>query len=65
MTLYGYNETVLKDTGDWVAPGDVIATVGDSGGQAQASLYFELRRGRKPENPRRWITRQPGGRPGN
>ena len=65
MTLYGYNETVLKDTGDWVAPGDVIATVGDSGGQAQAILYFELRRGRKPENPRRWITRQPGGRPGN
>lgn len=60
MTLYGYNETLLKDTGDWVAPGDVIATVGDSGGQAQASLYFELRRGRKPENPRRWVTRQPG-----
>ena len=61
MTLYGYNETLLKDTGDWVAPGDVIATVGDSGGQAEASLYFELRRGRKPENPRRWVTRQPGG----
>jgi septal ring factor EnvC (AmiA/AmiB activator) len=61
MTLYGYNETVLKDTGDWVAPGDVIATVGDSGGQAQAGLYFELRRGKKPENPRRWVTRQPGG----
>ncbi len=61
MTLYGYNETLLKDTGDWVAPGDVIATVGDSGGQVQASLYFELRRGKRPENPRRWITRQPGG----
>jgi septal ring factor EnvC (AmiA/AmiB activator) len=61
MTLYGYNETILKDTGDWVAPGDVIATVGDSGGQPQASLYFELRRGKKPENPGRWITRRPGG----
>ena len=61
MTLYGYNETTLKSTGDWVAPGDVIATVGDSGGQQQASLYFELRRGTKPENPRRWVTRQPGG----
>jgi septal ring factor EnvC (AmiA/AmiB activator) len=60
MTLYGYNETLLKDTGDWVAPGDVIATVGDSGGQAESSLYFELRRGKKPENPRRWVTRQPG-----
>ncbi len=61
MTLYGYNETILKNTGDWVAPGDVIATVGDSGGQPQASLYFELRRGTKPENPRRWVTKRPGG----
>ena len=61
LTLYGYNETILKDTGDWVAPGDVIATVGDSGGQAQASLYFELRSGKRAENPRRWGTKTPGG----
>jgi septal ring factor EnvC (AmiA/AmiB activator) len=60
MTLYGYNETILKNTGDWVAPGDVIATVGDSGGQNQSSLYFELRRGTRPLNPRQWITRRPG-----
>lgn len=60
LTLYGYNETILKDTGDWVAPGDVIATVGDSGGQSQASLYFELRQGKRAENPRRWVTRTPG-----
>jgi septal ring factor EnvC (AmiA/AmiB activator) len=61
MTLYGYNETILKNAGDWVAPGDVIATVGDSGGQSQASLYFELRRGKQPVNPRQWVTRRPGG----
>ncbi len=61
MTLYGYNETLLKNAGDWVAPGDVIATVGDSGGQQQSSLYFELRQGTKPINPRLWITRRPGG----
>jgi septal ring factor EnvC (AmiA/AmiB activator) len=60
MTLYGYNETILKNAGDWVAPGDVIATVGDSGGQNQSSLYFELRRGTRPLNPRQWITRRPG-----
>jgi septal ring factor EnvC (AmiA/AmiB activator) len=60
MTLYGYNETILKSAGDWVAPGDVIATVGDSGGQPQASLYFELRQGAKPISPRRWITKRPG-----
>ncbi len=61
MTLYGYNETLLKNTGDWVAPGDVIATVGDSGGQQQPSVYFELRKGAKPINPRQWVTRRPGG----
>jgi septal ring factor EnvC (AmiA/AmiB activator) len=61
MTLYGYNETILKNPGDWVAPGDVIATVGDSGGQSEAGLYFELRRGAKPVNPRQWVTRRPGG----
>ncbi|MEJ2127254.1 MAG: peptidoglycan DD-metalloendopeptidase family protein [Woeseiaceae bacterium] len=60
MTLYGYNETILKNAGDWVAPGDVIATVGDSGGQTQSSLYFELRRGTEPLNPRHWVTRRPG-----
>lgn len=60
LTLYGYNETILTDTGDWVAPGDVIATVGDSGGQAQSSLYFELRHGKRAENPRRWVTKTPG-----
>ena len=61
MTLYGYNETILKDAGDWVAPGDVIATVGESGGQSEAGLYFELRRGTEPVNPRQWVTRRPGG----
>jgi len=60
MTLYGYNETILKNTGDWVAPGDVIATVGESGGQAQSSLYFEIRRGTQPVNPGQWVTRRPG-----
>jgi len=60
MTLYGYNETTMKNAGDWVAPGDVIATVGDSGGQATAALYFEIRRGTVPQNPREWVTRRPG-----
>ena len=60
MTLYGYNETTMKNAGDWVAPGDVIATVGDSGGQARSALYFELRKGTQPLNPRQWITRRPG-----
>ena len=59
MTLYGYNETTLKRAGDWVAPGDVIATVGDSGGQQQTGLYFEVRQGARPLNPRAWVSRKP------
>jgi septal ring factor EnvC (AmiA/AmiB activator) len=59
MTLYGYNETTLKVVGDWVAPGDVVATVGDSGGQPEAGLYFEIRQGTQPLNPRVWINRTP------
>lgn len=59
LTLYGYNETTLKSAGDWVAPGDAIATVGVSGGQVDSGLYFEIRQGTKPVDPRNWITRQP------
>ncbi len=60
MTLYGYNETILKNAGDWVAPGDVLATVGDSGGRPETGLYFEVRQETKPVNPRQWFTRRPG-----
>ncbi len=62
MSLYGYNETTLKIAGDWVAPGDVIATVGDSGGQTRSGLYFEIRQGTKPLNPRSWISKRPTGK---
>ncbi|MCH8136669.1 MAG: peptidoglycan DD-metalloendopeptidase family protein, partial [Proteobacteria bacterium] len=55
-----YNETLMKNAGDWVAPGDVIATVGDSGGQQRSGLYFEIRKGTQPVNPRHWVTRTPG-----
>ncbi len=61
MTLYGYNETILTNAGDWVAPGDVLATVGDSGGQSEVGLSFERRRGTRPIHPRHGITRRPGG----
>jgi septal ring factor EnvC (AmiA/AmiB activator) len=55
LTLYGHNESVFKSVGEWVAPGETIAEVGDSGGQAQPALYFEIRRGRQPQNPHRWF----------
>lgn len=61
MTLYGYNEATLKTAGDWVAPGEVIATVGDSGGQSSPGLYFEIRQGTRPLRPGSWISKQPSG----
>ena len=54
MSLYGHNETLTRETGDWVDSGEIVATVGDSGGNAHAALYFEIRRAGRPVNPRRW-----------
>jgi septal ring factor EnvC (AmiA/AmiB activator) len=54
MSLYGHNQALYRETGEWVTAGDVIATVGDSGGQNQAGLYFEIRIAGKPSDPQRW-----------
>jgi septal ring factor EnvC (AmiA/AmiB activator) len=55
MSLYGHNQALLKDVGEWVDPGESIAQVGDSGGQDRPALYFEIRKDGKPVNPGRWI----------
>ncbi len=55
MSLYAHNEALLRDVGDWVAPGEVIATVGNSGGVTESGLYFELRRNGDPINPAAWL----------
>lgn len=54
MSLYGHNQNLLKNTGDWVLAGEKIATVGDSGGQTDTALYFEIRKGAEPLNPAQW-----------
>ena len=54
MSLYGYNQSVLKEVGDWVDAGETIAHVGDSGGQRDSGLYFEIRHLGTPEDPSRW-----------
>ena len=54
MTLYGHAEVLYKSVGDWVAPGDVIAALADSGGAAPR-LYFEIRDGRKTVDPKTWL----------
>ncbi|WP_372777283.1 murein hydrolase activator EnvC [Litorivivens sp.] len=54
MSLYGHNESLLFDTGDWVKAGDTIATVGNSGGRSETALYFEIRKNGRPTNPSAW-----------
>ncbi len=55
MSLYGNNTTLHKQVGDMIRGGDTIATVGNSGGDADSGLYFELRHRGKPFDPLTWI----------
>lgn len=55
MSLYGNNTTLHKQVGDMILGGDTIATVGNSDGNANSGLYFELRHRGKPFDPLTWI----------
>ncbi len=59
MSLYGHNQAIYKEVGDWVEAGEVIAAVGDSGGMERSGLYFELRHRGKPINPLKWCKGRP------
>ncbi|RLA59735.1 MAG: peptidase M23 [Gammaproteobacteria bacterium] len=54
MSLYAHNQSLLREVGEWVSAGTPISTVGSSGGQDRASLYFEIRHQGKPTNPANW-----------
>ena len=56
MTLYGHNQELLKDTGEWVNPKDEIAKAGNTGGLTESALYFEVRHQGQPKNPKIWLT---------
>ena len=56
LSLYGHNESLFKAAGDWVEAGEVIASVGQSGGQPRPALYFEIRKRGKPQNPTAWCS---------
>jgi septal ring factor EnvC (AmiA/AmiB activator) len=58
MTLYGNNETLYKQVGDELRGGDTIATVGNSGGNADSGLYFELRHESRPLDPLKWLSKK-------
>src|SRR5438105_2666122 len=55
LSLYGHNERLYKAAGEPVATGDTIAAAGDSGGSSRPELYFEIRKGGRPVDPRPWF----------
>ncbi|HEX5628873.1 MAG TPA: peptidoglycan DD-metalloendopeptidase family protein, partial [Usitatibacteraceae bacterium] len=57
MSLYGYNDGLLRQVGEGVKGGDSVAQVGASGGAEESGLYFELRYDGKPFDPLRWVAR--------
>ncbi|NOX76773.1 MAG: peptidoglycan DD-metalloendopeptidase family protein [Gammaproteobacteria bacterium] len=59
MSLYGANQSLFKEVGDWVETGDAIASVGNSGGRKDTALYFEIRNRGKPTNPLKWCRGRP------
>lgn len=58
LSLYGHNQSLLRDAGEIVKAGDPIATVGNSGGQESAALYFAIRQQGRPSDPAQWCRAQ-------
>ena len=58
LTLYGYNQSLLREVGEWVSAGDSLALAGNSGGNRASGLYFEIRHRGKAVNPTRWCNRR-------
>jgi septal ring factor EnvC (AmiA/AmiB activator) len=59
MSLYGHNDSLYKENGDWVEANEVIARVGPGSSKLGSGLYFELRHNGKPINPLRWCKNMP------
>lgn len=54
MTLYAFNQSLYRQVGEWVDVGEVIASVGQSGGRSHSGLYFGIRNKGKPVDPLEW-----------
>lgn len=54
MTLYGHNQALHRNTGDWIEAGQTIATAGNTGDAPTIGVYFELRHNSVPHDPLQW-----------
>lgn len=57
MTLYGHNQTLHRQVGDWVEAGQPIAAAGRTGDAPASGVYFEIRHNGKPNDPLQWCAR--------
>jgi septal ring factor EnvC (AmiA/AmiB activator) len=64
MTLYGHNQSLFKEVGDWVGADEAIALVGNSGGRERSGVYFGIRFKGRPVNPTKWCRRLASGKVG-
>ncbi len=64
MSLYGHNQSLFKETGEWVEAGEPVALVGSSGGQNNPGVYFGIRYKGRPVNPKAWCKRSRNNRVG-
>ena len=56
LSIYGNNDSLLKHVGQAVKGGETVATVGNSGGNPDSGLYFELRHQGQPIDPMKWAS---------
>ena len=55
ISLYGHNEALTVNGGDWVDAGEVLARSGVNSSDRTAGLYFEIRRNGEPQDPTAWL----------
>ncbi len=58
MSLYAHNQSLYKAVGEWVAAGEAIAAVGNTGGRSENGVYFEIRYNGESQDPINWLVRR-------
>lgn len=57
LSIYAYNQSLLKQVGDTVRTGEAVALAGSTGGQLDSALYFEIRHRGTAVDPLTFLSR--------
>jgi septal ring factor EnvC (AmiA/AmiB activator) len=57
LTVYAYNQSLFKQVGERVKAGEAISLAGNTGGQLDSALYFEIRHRGAPVDPAAYLSR--------